>query len=43
MPGDHDDDALKTLARTIERIEELLDAHASGAPALSLVRGAGKP
>jgi predicted GTPase len=25
MPGDHDDDALKTLARTIERIEELLE------------------
>ena len=31
------------LGTVFSRIEELLDAHASGAPTLSLVRGAGKP
>ncbi len=33
----------QVLGTVFSRIEELLDAHASGAPALSLVRGAGKP
>jgi len=33
----------QVLATVFARIEELLDAHAAGAPALSVVRGAGKP
>ena len=33
----------QVLGTVFSRIEELLDAHASGAPTLSLVRGAGKP
>jgi alanine-synthesizing transaminase len=33
----------QVLGTVFARIEELLDAHASGAPTLSLVRGAGKP
>jgi alanine-synthesizing transaminase len=33
----------QVLGTVFSRIEELLDAHASGAPALSLVRGAGTP
>jgi alanine-synthesizing transaminase len=33
----------QVLGTVFSRIEELLDAHASGVPALSLVRGAGKP
>jgi alanine-synthesizing transaminase len=33
----------QVLGTVFSRIEELLDAHASGAPALSLARGAGKP
>jgi alanine-synthesizing transaminase len=33
----------QVLGTVFARIEELLDAQASGAPMLSLVRGAGKP
>ena len=33
----------QVLGTVFSRIEELLDAYASGAPTLSLVRGAGKP
>jgi alanine-synthesizing transaminase len=33
----------QVLGTVFSRIEELLDAHASGVPTLSLVRGAGKP
>jgi alanine-synthesizing transaminase len=33
----------QVLGTVFVRIEELLDAHASGTPTLSLVRGAGKP
>ena len=33
----------QVLGTVFSRIEELLDAHASGTPTLSLVRGAGKP
>jgi alanine-synthesizing transaminase len=33
----------QVIGTVFSRIEELLDAHASGAPTLSLVRGAGKP
>jgi alanine-synthesizing transaminase len=33
----------QVLGTVFSRIEELLDAHASGTPSLSVVRGAGKP